>query len=46
MQNFNPVLITMTGNKLYYKWLCVNCDVDLGDKTLGQGHEKPFGTEQ
>ena len=26
--------------------VCVHCDLDLGDLTLGQGHETPFGNGQ
>ena len=24
-------------------WVCVHCDHDLGDMTLGQGHDTPLG---
>ena len=27
-------------------WLCVHCALDLGDMTLGQCHDTPFGHEQ
>ena len=26
--------------------VCVHCDIDLGDMTLGQGHDTPFGHGQ
>ena len=26
--------------------VCVHCVLDLGDMTLGQGHDKPFGHGQ
>ena len=25
----------------HYFWLCVHCDLDLGDMTLGQGYDSP-----
>ena len=27
-------------------WVCVHCDLDLADMTLGQGHDTPLGHEQ
>ena len=27
-------------------WLCVHCDLDLGDMTLGQGHDTPLSHGQ
>ena len=27
-------------------WVCVHCDLDLGDMTLGQGHATPLGHGQ
>ena len=27
-------------------WVCVHCDLDLGDMTLGQGHDTPLGHGQ
>ena len=27
-------------------WVCVHFDLDLGDTTLGQGHDTPLGHEQ
>ena len=27
-------------------WACVQCDLDLGDMTMGQGHDKTFGYGQ
>ena len=24
-------------------WVCVNCDLDLGDRTFGQGHDTSQG---
>ena len=27
-------------------WVCVHCDHDLGDMTLGQGHDTSFGQRQ
>ena len=27
-------------------WVCVHCDLDLGDMTFGQGHATPLGHGQ
>ena len=27
-------------------WVCVHCDLDLGDMTLRQGHDTPLGHGQ
>ena len=27
-------------------WVCVHCDFNLGDLTLGNGHDTPFGHGQ
>ena len=27
-------------------WVCVHCDIDLGDMTLGQGHDTHLGHGQ
>ena len=27
-------------------WVCVHCDLDTGDVTLGQGHDTPLGPGQ
>ena len=27
-------------------WVCAHCDLDLGDMTLGQGHDKSLGHGQ
>ena len=27
-------------------WVCVHCDLDIGDMTFGQGHGKPLGHGQ
>ena len=27
-------------------WVCVHCDLDLRDMTLGQGHDTPLGHGQ
>ena len=27
-------------------WVCVHCDFDLGEMTLGRGHDKPLGHGQ
>ena len=27
-------------------WVCVHCDLDIGDMTLGQGRDTPLGNGQ
>ena len=38
--------ILSTKVKVKVKWVCVHCDLDLRDMTLGQGNDTPLGHEQ
>ena len=49
IKNTNYQTNSETANKLWpgHKFLvCLHCDLDLGDMTLGQGHDTPLGHGQ
>ena len=46
---WNIIKIQLGSEELWHGhrfWVCVHCDLDLGDMTLGQDHDTPLGREQ